>query len=91
VPRQAVTRSRLPVGAGYLGPLPDDIWTLLALCHREPLYVSSNYARQAALTVALAASMGWLSVVDLDGRGFSRTWRITPEGAFALRNKEHGT
>lgn len=85
------TRSRPQVGIGYHGDLPDDIWDLLAHCHRTPLYVSSNIAREAAVVVALAASMGWLSVVDLDGKGFSRTWRLTPEGGFALRNKGHGT
>ncbi|GJE18778.1 hypothetical protein [Methylobacterium marchantiae] len=85
------TRSRLKVGQGYFGPLPDDIWALLNLVQDYPLAVSSNLAREAAGTVALAASMGWISCVDPDGKGFSRRWRITPEGAFASRNREHGT
>lgn len=87
----SATRSRLKVGQGYFGPLPPELWTLLALAERYPLACSSNYARARAPLVALAASMGWVSTITPDGHGYGREWRVTPEGAFALRNRENGT
>lgn len=88
---RSVTRSRLQVGQGYFGPIPDELWEILAETQRAPIAVSSNIARQLSAEFALAASMGWLSVVEPDGRSYSRTWKITPEGAFALRNRSFGT
>lgn len=85
------TRSRLKVGQGYFGPIEEDIWSVLSHCLGSPQAVASNFARTYASAFALAASMGWLSVVEPDGQSYTRSWKVTPEGAFALRNREQGT
>lgn len=51
--------------------------------------VSSNFAREYALEVALLASIGWISVVSPDGRAFDRCWRVTARGYMALKGKQH--
>lgn len=40
-------------------------------------------AREASTEVALAASMGWISTVSLDGAGYGRMWNVTAEGVAA--------
>jgi hypothetical protein len=47
--------------------------------------VSSDFARQYALEVALLASIGWISVVSPDGRSHDRCWRVTARGYMALK------
>lgn len=42
--------------------------------------VASNYARAHLQTVALAASLGWLSTVHPDGQDYTKFWRITGSG-----------
>lgn len=83
-----LARSRPRVGVGYFGPLPDNIWTVLRVAHAAGFSISSNFAREYSTEVALASSVGWISVVSLDGGGYSRTWRITLEGLAAYR-REH--
>jgi hypothetical protein len=39
--------------------------------------------------VALAASIGWISNVSLDGLSFNRVWNITHEGVTALSQQEN--
>lgn len=85
--QKAVGRSRTPVGVGYLGPIPADMWELLETVWESPLAVSSNIAREHAPLVALAASLGWLSTVQPSGQSYGRLWRITAEGLVALRHR----
>lgn len=82
------SRSRPPIGVGYVGPLPDQIWEVVATAYATPLAVSGNYAREHAVFVALAASLGWITNVAPDGRAYSRTWSVTHEGILALQHKD---
>lgn len=77
-------RSRAVAGIGYLGPIPDQVWGVLIKAWEAPIYLASNYAREQAVAVAFAASMGWLTTIYPDGRSFSRQWHITKEGQLAL-------
>jgi hypothetical protein len=81
----AQARSRPRVGIGYVGPVPPEVWPLLRLAHEQGFAVSSNTAREYAVEVALAASLGWLSVVTLEGDSYTRIWNVTMEGLSAYR------
>lgn len=78
-------RSKPRVGVGYLGPIPEPLWAVVRTAFEGGFAVSSNYAREASTEVALAASMGWITTVHLDGLTYGRTWMATLEGAGALR------
>lgn len=65
---------------GYYGPLPDDMEEVLDHAWETPISVASNYARAHLTTIALAASLGWLSTVHPDGLDFTKTWHITASG-----------
>lgn len=84
----ARARSRLKVGRGYNGPLPPDLWLVVTVAWEHGIAVSANFARQYAPEVALAASLGWISTVSLDGTEALRHWNVTQEGVTALNNKE---
>lgn len=75
------------MGVGYLGPIPEDVWTLLEIAWETPIAVSSNLAREHAPLIAFAASLGWLSTIQPNGQAFSRLWRITSEGLVAFRHR----
>lgn len=83
-----LARSRHKVGTGYTGPIPDECWDVVREAHDNGISVSSNLAREASAWIALAASLGWISTVTLDGQHYGRVWRTTFEGLSALRNKE---
>lgn len=51
----------------------DTAWT-------ASISIASNYARAHLTTLALAASLGWVSTVHPDGQAFTREWRITASG-----------
>ncbi len=70
-------------------PLPEDLWEVLERAWRVPIALQSDYARQHALTVALSASLGWLSTLEPDGSTYYPHWRITAQGLTALENREH--
>lgn len=53
--------------------------------------VSSNFAREYALEVALLASIGWISVVTPDGTAHDRCWRVTARGYMALKGRNDDT
>lgn len=85
------SRHRTPIHAtGYFGPMPEELWEVLTVAWEAGLAVSSNMARELAPEVALAASMGWISTVSLDGRTYQRVWHITAEGMMVLRGRESG-
>lgn len=57
-----------------------------------PFRIQSDYARYNADAVALAASLGYITVVLADGQP-TKEWRVTDEGMFQLkliRNREDG-
>ncbi len=85
MPRE-LGRSRHKVGRGYLGPHPQDLWPVIESAWQHGIAVSSNFARHYSQEVALAASLGWISTVTLDGLGFTRTWNITAEGVSAYQH-----
>lgn len=61
---------------------------VLSAAWETPFHISSNAAREAAIPVAFAASMGWLSNINPEGKSYSRKWHVTQEGLVALRAKE---
>lgn len=74
----------------YSGALPANLWNVLTHAWKwGGISLQSNYARANAATVALLASMGWLSTIDPDGRAYRGQWRITEAGLSALKHKEH--
>jgi len=50
-------------------------------------YTKGNDARAFANEVALAASLGWISVVSPDGRKFNGFWTLTNAGLTALNHR----
>lgn len=84
----ARSRHNVQQSRGYLGRIPNIVWFLLELAHERGFSVSSNTAREHAQEVALAASMGWISTVRLDGKRALRRWNVTAEGLTALNHKD---
>lgn len=73
----------------YSGPYPVEALGVLEAATEGPIALQSDFARQAAPWVAFCASLGFLTTITSNGRGFTRTWRITPSGLVALNHKEH--
>ena len=71
-----------------MGDIPDILWEVVERAWYQPFYISSNFARQNAVPVAFAASIGWITNITLDGKELSPMWHVTFEGAAALRSKE---
>ena len=65
---------------GFNGPLPKDMREVLLECYTSPVWVQSNTARAFAQEIALAASLGWITVIAHDGTQYSRRWHITTAG-----------
>ena len=79
----------IPPSTGYTGRIPKTLWDVLRLAWEGGgIAVSSNYAREASREVALAASIGWISTVSLDGKHYHRVWNITAEGVAAFNNRK---
>lgn len=85
-----LTRNRVRTSSarGYTGKVPAHVWDLLGLAWEVGVAVSSNTAREYAPEVALAASLGWISTVSLDGKRYLRVWNVTAEGVSALNHRE---
>ena len=86
----SIGRSRhITVSArGYLGRIPAGTYHVTEAAHEAGFSVSSNLAREFAHEIALAASMGWISTVQLDGKKALRYWNITHEGLVALQHRD---
>lgn len=56
---------------------------LLDLAWRKGFTVQSQFFRDNAITVALAASMGLITTL-LPNSSYGSTWRITPKGLIEL-------
>lgn len=63
------------------------MWEILSYAWDGPFFISSNFARENTIPIALAASLGWLSNIQPDGRAFSRKWHLTAEGLYAVRGR----
>lgn len=50
----------------------------------SPYTTKSDYARGHANSVALAASLGWITTVLPDSLAYTNTWRVTPKGLARL-------
>lgn len=72
----------------YSGPLPSTIWDVLKYAWKRGIYLQSDFARGFSPEIALAASMGWLSNIDPDGKHYRGQWRITSAGLIALEHKD---
>lgn len=89
LPSRLLARSRYKSsGRGYLGRYPKLIWQVVSIAWERGISVQSNYAREHADIIALAASLGWISTVSLDGKGYSREWNVTAEGTIALNHQQ---
>ena len=86
----AETRNRHRSGnsRGYHGRIPPRVWSIVRVAWEAGIAVSSNMAREWSGEIALAASLGWISTVSLDGRTYHRVWNVTAEGVIALNHKE---
>lgn len=85
-----VTRSRhfTTTHRGYTGPIPEAVWLVVQMAWETNIAVSSNFAREYSAEIALAASVGWISTVSLDGGAFSRFWSVTAEGVAAYEGRK---
>lgn len=63
------------------------MWALLEHAYVEPIYISSNRAREDAIPLALAASLGWLSNIHPHGKSYGRTWHVTSAGYTMLAQR----
>jgi hypothetical protein len=73
----------------YTGPFPPDLWLVLKEAWKGGISLQGDFARQHSAEVALAASCGFISNVDPDGRSYRTRWRITAAGLTCYSNKEH--
>lgn len=81
-------RSRSTAGSGYKGTIPEEVWDVLERAWSRPFSLSGDYSRYNAIAVGVAASLGWITNISLDGLSFSKAWHLTAEGATAYRMKE---
>lgn len=68
--------------------VPEEAWDVVERAWTRPFSISSDFARANAIAVAIAASLGWITTITLDGRNFSRSWHVTVSGTLALQHKE---
>lgn len=67
--------------------LRDDLLDVLLAIHEGEITVSSNYAQEKALLIAMAASKGLITTkIHMDVYG--RTWRLTVGGMTLLNEFE---
>lgn len=71
--------------------MPDEVWEVLDRCWYHPPSIQSNYSRERAQFIALAASLGWVTIIAPDGYSLSRYWHVTHHGLVAYQNKDHFT
>lgn len=82
-----VARSRAKPPRGYIGTIPEPTWEVLRIAWEDGLSIQSNIARTLAAFVGLAASLGWISTITLDGKQCTGVWNITLEGVMALTSR----
>lgn len=68
--------------------IPPEVFVVTAEAYELPFATKSNFAREYADYIAIAAAVGWITVQRKD-LSFGRRWLITLDGLNALRNKEH--
>lgn len=88
VTRRKPGRSRAIAGRGYLGEIPEEVYQVVDDAWSAALSIQSNYARENAVFVAMAASLGWITNISPDGLSYSRRWHCTMEGLSALRHRQ---
>ena len=82
--------NRTHMASHYHGPYPANLWTVLEVCHRlGSVSIQSNLARGAAIELALAASIGWITTVSPDGASHGARWRLTQAGLLAHHHREY--
>lgn len=74
--------------AHYIGKVPSGVWHVTQMAHSPGFSISSNLAREFAREVAMAASMGWITVIRPDGRRALKFWNITEAGLTAINRKD---
>lgn len=79
----------MPPPEHYHGDYPPHIWDVLKQAWMHGIAIQGDFARAVAAEVALAASCGWITSIDLDGSSYSNRWRITAAGLTALTHKEY--
>lgn len=72
----------------YTGDVPTQLWEVLLQAWKRPISLQGDYARQNAVGLALAASMGLLSTIKPDGSDFGNHWHVTTSGLTALHYKD---
>ena len=73
--------------------IEDELLTVLYAAHEGEITVSSNFAREKALFIAMAASMGLLST-KITRDVYGRVWKLTCGGLRFINeteNEEHDT
>lgn len=71
----------------YTGEHPIGLWEVLDAALHRGLSLQGDFSRAFAPEVALAASLGYLSVIDTNGQTYRPQWRITHAGLSALENR----
>jgi hypothetical protein len=71
----------------YQGPLPVGLWEVLEATLHGGLALQGDFTRALAPEVALAASLGYISVIDITGLTYRPKWHITNAGLSALENR----
>jgi hypothetical protein len=64
-----------------------DVRDVLTVAWTSPFSTKSNFAREFADEIAMAASLGWITSQGADRR-FGRCWYVTPEGLAILKQLE---
>lgn len=72
----------------YQGEVPPGLWDVLEAAHEGGIALKGDFARALAPEVALAASLGYISVVSVSGLTWTPKWNITLMGLDALQHKE---
>jgi hypothetical protein len=76
------------VTSRYSGPIPDTLWAVLHRAWKAGISLQSDFAREHAIELALAASCGFISTIDPNGQNYRGMWRITASGLTAYEHKE---
>lgn len=72
----------------YSGRYPPELWAVLCEAWSGGISLQSDFARNNAAALALAASCGFVTTVDADGSAYGLRWRVTQTGLVALSNKD---
>lgn len=83
--RKPLAPSRPKSARAYTGPIPSEVYEVVSFAWEHGVATSSNMAREYAVHIALAASLGWISSLSLDATQYMRRWNVTAEGVHALQ------